>query len=447
MPATIVALATPLGVSAIAKVRISGPLVKTLCTQHFPQKQTLVSHQAFLAHYTNINGQILDQVIAIFFDAAHSYTGEDALEIDCHGNPLVIHLLIEDLIASGCQMAGPGEFTQRAYLNHRIDLCQAEAVLDVIHATNEAALTTAQRQLQGSLSHEITRLSEDLLNLLAELEAAIDFSDEDLPISPNIPLQIEASLQRIDGILQTHRYRERLLHGVAIAIIGAPNAGKSSLLNALLGEERALVSAIPGTTRDFIRENLVLDDIYIHIIDTAGLRDTRDAVEQLGIEKTLQNIRTADLCLLVIDQNDPQFPDSNILQELTECILVWNKSDLPKQQEIKVPSKLNDYPSVTLSAKNQNNIAHLKLEISSYIRARALLPPESAIVINERHREIFEKTRTFLRSAYEALQNRQAYELCASDIRQSLEQLGYIVGRYNTEAMLGKIFERFCVGK
>jgi tRNA modification GTPase len=265
---TIVALATPFGISAIAKIRVSGSLTRMLIEKHLGNKNP-VTHSVFLASYRSILGKILDQVIVLFFSNGHSHTGEDSMEIDCHGNPLIIRSIIEDLQVSGCRIAEPGEFTKRAYLNHKIDLCQAEAVLDVIHATNESALEISQKQLRGTLSERIFHFSDALLSLLAAIEARIDFVDEDLEFDDKIWDKLDETLKEIETIIDSHKFRKTLLHGISVAIVGHPNAGKSSLLNALLNEERALVSDIPGTTRDFVSENIIIEGFLIKIIDTA----------------------------------------------------------------------------------------------------------------------------------------------------------------------------------
>ena len=447
MAGTIVALSTPFGLSAIAKIRASGPLVQALIKRHLNKEQP-ASHRAFLAYYRDCKQQTVDQVIATFFDAEHAYTGEDSVEIDCHGNPLIIQNIIEDLIADGCQMAGHGEFTQRAYLNHRLDLSQAEAVLDVIHASNNNALAVAQKQLQGALSEKIQQLSDKLLNLLALVESHIDFSDEEISSPDQIFPQIDFLLQEIDKIIAQHHFRSPLINGIKVAIVGHPNAGKSSLLNALLGDERALVSDIPGTTRDFISESITIDGFLIKFIDTAGLRQTADTIENLGIQKTLSNISQADICLIVVDGHHPQPLSKEIIRTFREksCILVVNKIDL-EQQQFTIPETLKSCQKISISAKNSTHIEALKSLISQNIRERNLLPDADTIVINERHKIIFEQVKEFLLSARNIFQLNQSFELCASDLRQALETLGQITGKYDNEAMLDKIFSQFCIGK
>ncbi|MDR2812607.1 MAG: tRNA uridine-5-carboxymethylaminomethyl(34) synthesis GTPase MnmE [Puniceicoccales bacterium] len=448
MPDTIVALATPFGVSAIAKIRVSGPLTQILIGKHFG-KENPGSRSVFLANYRTVLGKILDQVIVLFFFAERSYTGEDSMEIDCHGNPLIIRSIIEDLQLSGCRIAEPGEFTKRAYLNHKIDLCQAEAVLDVIHATSENALEVSQKQLQGILSEKIFHLSEILLSLLAKIEVYIDFVDEDFEFDGKILNKLDEMLSEIEKIIDSHKFRKTLLHGISVAIVGHPNAGKSRLLNALLNEERALVSDIPGTTRDFISENISIEGFLVKIIDTAGLRITDDEIERLGIKKTIENIRIADLCLIVVDQSNPIPLEEKIIAELQKkvCILVLNKIDLPKNLSPHLQMELKIFPQVFISAQYDMGLDTLKSAVAGKIRENVLLPQEITIAINERHREIFQTVHDSISSAKNILNNQQSYELCASDLRFALETLGYITGQYNTEEMLGKIFHQFCVGK
>jgi tRNA modification GTPase len=450
MPDTIVALATPFGVSAIAKIRISGPLVAMLMERHLGRGGA-EAPCVFLAHYRSVSGKMLDQVVALFFPAGRAYTGEDSLEIDCHGNPLIIRSIIEDLRISGCRGAEPGEFTRRAYLNRRIDLCQAEAVLDVIHATNENALEISQKQLRGALSEKIFHLSDALLSLLAEIEVYIDFTDEEWELDEKIFEKLEGVLLGVDEIMGSHRFRRTLFHGISVAIVGHPNAGKSSLLNALLGEERALVSDIPGTTRDFISENITIEGFLVKIIDTAGLRATDDAVEQLGIQKTIANIRAADLCLIVVDQNDPQPLAGEMTEELQkkQCILVVNKIDLLEKFPSNFYEGLRHSPQVFISAKQGTGLDALKAAVANKIRESALLPEDVAVAvaINERHCEIFRDVRNLIFSAKNILESQRSYELCASDLRLALETLGYITGKYDAEELLDKIFSQFCVGK
>ncbi|MDR0590532.1 MAG: tRNA uridine-5-carboxymethylaminomethyl(34) synthesis GTPase MnmE [Puniceicoccales bacterium] len=448
MSDTIVALATPFGVSAIAKIRLSGPLVPALMERHLGRGNS-AAPCVFLAHYRSIIGSIIDQVVALFFPGGRAYTGEDSLEIDCHGNPLIIRSIIEDLRISGCRGAEPGEFTKRAYLNRRIDLCQAEAVLDVIHATNENALEISQKQLRGVLSKKIFHLSDALLSLLAEIENYIDFTDEEWEWDEKISEKLGNVLGEIDEIMGSHRFRQTLFHGISVAIVGHPNAGKSSLLNALLGEERALVSDIPGTTRDFISENITIEGFLVKIIDTAGLRATGDTIELLGIQKTIANIRAADLCLIVVDQNNPQPLEEKMIGELKkkQCILVVNKIDLLGEFSLNFYKKLQHFPRVFISVKQGTGLDALKAAIANKIRECALLPGDVAVAINERHREIFRDARNLISSAKNTLESQRSCELCASDLRLALETLGYITGKYDAEELLDKIFNQFCVGK
>ena len=446
-PDTIVALSTPWGVSAIAKIRVSGPLVRSIIEGALNRRQ-LTSHHAFLANYCCQSGAIIDEVIAIFFEEKKAYTGEDSLEIDCHGSPLIIREIIDDIISRGARSAEPGEYTQRAFLNKKLDLCQAEAVLDVIHAKNEEALHIAQKQLRGKLSEKIFQLSDHLLNILANIEAHIDFSDEDLELDSHIELSLKVVQKEIADILLSHQYRKALQDGIAVAIVGAPNVGKSSLLNALLQEERALVTDIPGTTRDFITENIQIGPYGLKIIDTAGLRDTSDVVEAMGIQKTIENIRLADLCLVVKDLSSPVKLNEDVIFELQKkkCITVYNKTDLfhdDKPQNVRESS----VDVVYISAKNGDGIENLLKSIKAVISREQLFPSNEEIVINSRHKEIFESVKASIDRAIDILTSQYSYELCASDVRDSLESLGYITGKYNTEDMLGRVFSQFCVGK
>jgi tRNA modification GTPase len=448
MSDTIVALATPFGVSAIAKIRVSGPFVAMLMERHLGRGDS-AAPCVFLAHYRSVSGRMLDQVVGLFFPAGRAYTGEDSLEIDCHGNPLIIRSIIEDLRISGCRGAEPGEFTKRAYLNRKIDLCQAEAVLDVIHATNENALEISQKQLRGVLSEKIFHLSDALLSLLAEIEIYIDFTDEEWELDEKISEKLEGVLREVDEIMGSHRFRQTLFHGISVAIVGHPNAGKSSLLNALLGEERALVSDIPGTTRDFISENITIDGFLVKIIDTAGLRATNDTIELLGIQKTIANIHAADLCLVVVDQSNPQPFAKEMIGELQrkQYILVVNKIDLLGNFSSNFYKELQHSPRIFISAKRGTGLDTLKTAIANKIRECTLLSEDVAVAINERHCEIFRDVHHLISSAKNTLESQRSCELCASDLRLALETLGHITGKYDTEELLDKIFSQFCIGK
>jgi tRNA modification GTPase len=349
MPAstdTIAALATPIGTSAIAVVRASGPACAGLAAAALsqapdvsaPRRSPPPPRLARHADYRDRSGAILDDVLATYFAAPHSYTGDDTLEIACHGNPFIAQKILEDLLARGCRAAGPGEFTRRAFLNGRIDLSQAEAVMDLIHARGERALAAANQQLRGSLGRHVTALTDELLQTLARVEAYIDFPDEDLPPEDRslVRRALAALTQSTARLLATRHYGELLREGIKTIILGEPNAGKSSLLNRLIGHDRAIVSPEPGTTRDFIEERLLLGPHCLRLIDTAGLNPSPAPLEKLGMDKTLERATEADLFILVLDATRPS---PTLPQEITErmtpenTLVILNKTDLLSGQQ------------------------------------------------------------------------------------------------------------------
>ncbi|MDR0353022.1 MAG: tRNA uridine-5-carboxymethylaminomethyl(34) synthesis GTPase MnmE [Opitutaceae bacterium] len=339
---TIAALATPIGASAIAVVRASGPACAKLAAAALrtgaadagarlpsPPPPRLAIH----ADYQDRSGAVLDDVLATYFAAPHSYTGDDSLEISCHGNPFIAQKILEDLLARGCRAAGPGEFTRRAFLNGRIDLSQAEAVMDLIHARGERALAAANQQLRGSLGRHVAALTGELLQALARVEAYIDFPDEDLPAEDRTLVRraLATLTQGTDRLLATRRYGEILREGIKTVLLGEPNAGKSSLLNRLVGRDRALVSPEPGTTRDFIEERLILGPHCLRLIDTAGLNPSPAPLEKLGMDKTLERAAEADLLILVLDATRPApVLPQEIMKRLTpeNTVVALNKCDL-----------------------------------------------------------------------------------------------------------------------
>ena len=445
---TIAALATPVGTAAIALVRVSGPDSARLVTEIFGEAPTprLARH----ADYRDRQGLLLDDVLFTFFAGPASYTGEDSLEISCHGNPYVAQRLVEDLLARGCRSAGAGEFTQRAFLHGQMDLAQAEAVMDLIQARSERALAAANRQLRGALGQQMTVLTDELLLALARVEAYIDFPDEDLPPEDRkiVADQVANVLRGTDRLLATSHYGEVLRHGIKTAIIGAPNAGKSSLLNRLVGRERAIVSAEPGTTRDFIEEQVNLGPHCFRLIDTAGLNPKPGAVEQLGIDKTFEIAAEADVFLIVLDATSPTPLFDNRLMALVNpdrALAALNKIDLPgASNRFDHPSKI---PSIPVSAKLGTGLEDLRTALISLANRLAPSTGEDTVAINARHAHALNQARADLSAARLKLEKDGAAELLASDLRGALVALGEISGKIDNERMLDALFANFCIGK
>jgi tRNA modification GTPase len=445
---TIAALATPAGTAALALVRVSGPDTERLAREIFgaAPPPRAVHH----GHYRDRTGAAVDEALFTFFAGPHSYTGEDALEISCHGNPFIAQRILEDLFARGCRPAAPGEYTQRAFLNGRMDLSQAEAVMDVIHARGERALAAAQRMLAGALGPHLQALTDDLLGALARLEAYIDFPDEDLP--PEDRRAVRATLQSLQlgtsRLLATQRYGELLRDGIKTVIIGEPNVGKSSLLNRLLGRERALVSAEPGTTRDFLEERIIVGPHCLRLTDTAGLNSAPGAIEALGIEKTWERIREADLLLVMLDATRPTLPIPELkpLLRPEKTLVVLNKIDLLPGPPT-TPELLGGLPVIALSAQTGAGVENL---IEAIVRqADHLRPADEAegVFINARHAHALAHAQACLSAAELNLQSDGPVELLASDLRGALDAFGQISGKIDNERMLDRLFAEFCIGK
>jgi tRNA modification GTPase len=444
------ALATPYGIAAIAKIRISGPRTEEL-VQKFFRKSAWPSRRVHCGIFHDKNGQRLDEVCWFFFEGDHSYTGEDSLEIDCHGNPLIVQKILEDLECYSCRLAEPGEFTRRAFLNHRIDLCQAEAVLDLIHANNEQALAVASEQLSGSLSCKISELSHQLLHLLATLELEIDFSDEaegESDTRVHVGKAIEALLENIRSLQAMQRDFERMKRGSKVVLIGEPNVGKSSLLNCLLQQERALVDAEAGTTRDFITVPWICSGYDLELCDTAGLRTPKSELERWGIEKSIALLKAADLALWVVD---PHVMENISAQALLahiapeHMIRVENKSDLGVVEQAQVIENILE--CVRISVKTGEGIDVLCQLLTKKLRTLSVhhtLP----YGINERHASVLRRVELLLMSVLVAINaSDMAPECIASDLRLALEILGEMTSPYDQEAMLDQLFAQFCIGK
>lgn len=445
---TIAALATPAGTAAIALLRISGPDTQRLARQI--GGGTPLPRVARHADYRDRTGVVLDDVLLTFFAGPRSYTGEDALEISCHGNPFIAQKILEDLLARGCRAAEPGEFTQRAFLSGRMDLSQAEAVMDLIHARSERALAAANRQLRGELGARMSSLIEALLGSLARIEAYIDFPEEDLPPEDRtiVIRELELLTRETGRLLATSHYGEVLRDGIKTVIAGAPNVGKSSLLNRLVGRERALVSPEPGTTRDFIEERIVVGPHCLRIIDTAGLNPTPAPLEKLGMEKTRERLAEADLLVVVLDATRPDAtPLDDLLGSIdaSRSIIVVNKTDLVIPA--RPPAVRAGATIVRMSALTGTGIEELRAAIAERADAFQAESGGESIAINARHARALTEAREGLALALEKLRTDGPVELLASDLRGVLAAYGEITGKVDNERMLDQLFASFCIGK
>jgi len=452
---TIAALATPAGTAAIALLRISGKdtiaIARALAGR--PPAPRVATH----LDYRDRHGALLDDVVLTFFQGPRSYTGEDSLEISCHGNPFIAQKILEDLFARGCRPAEPGEFTKRAFLHGRLTLDQAEAVRDLIHARSERALGAAQQQLRGALGRRMAALTDALLGALARVEAYIDFPDEDLP--PEDRGALREALEKISAdtarLLATQRYGALLRDGIRTVIIGEPNAGKSSLLNRLAGHERALVSPEPGTTRDFIEERVPAGPHWLRLTDTAGLNPAPGPVERLGIAKTRERAAEADLLVLVLDATRPAPPlppDLAAALRPETTLLVLNKIDLLPGGSVSathhsVPSLPFVPETITVSALTGAGAESLLAAIVRRADALRADTGEDLVAINARHAHALDRAKSGLGEALAKLSANAPVELLASDLREVLDAFGEISGKVDNEQMLDRLFATFCIGK
>jgi tRNA modification GTPase len=434
---TIAAVSTPPGEGAVALIRISGPDATAILGRIFHPKIPLprrATHGQIVE-----DGAVVDQVLVTLFRNPASYTGEDMVEIGCHGGILLAAHILEIVLRQGARAAEPGEFTQRAFLNGKLDLTQAEAVMDLISAKTPLAMRAAAEQLQGRLGDEVSGIRADILESVAHLEAWIDFPEEGIDPATGARLleKISSCISRIERLLSTAESGRVLREGVRVAIVGRPNVGKSSLLNRLLGMERAIVSPIPGTTRDTIEESACLRGLLFRLTDTAGLRETGDPVEREGVDRALRIIEQADLVLHILDAsaefNEPELREQEIL--------VANKCDL-LPADVQLPGNV-----VRVSTKSGEGFPELVEAMIRETCGRHLSSGQSLAAVNARHKTLLESSTGPLRASAELLQAGAPPELAAIELRAALESVGQIIGTADTEEILGEIFGRFCIGK
>ncbi|WP_269539576.1 tRNA uridine-5-carboxymethylaminomethyl(34) synthesis GTPase MnmE [Cerasicoccus fimbriatus] len=447
---TIVAPATPYGESALAVVRVSGPLCAELANSCLGAGVAETPRKAFVRNYKALDGNVLDNCLAVFFAGKRSYTGEPLLELSLHGNPLIVQRVTEDLLARGCRMAEPGEFTRTAFLNGKLDLSQAEAVTDLISARSEQALQVAQRQLDGSIGRKMAELTDRLLGIIASVEAYIDFPEEDLPPEDQAgPAAELAALSReLSELIETSHYKTLLHEGIRTVIMGEPNAGKSSLLNALMGEDRAIVSAEPGTTRDFLTERVMIGSYGLQLVDTAGIRESDADIERQGIERTLKQVKDADFLLVVVDQAalPPHFPkvvEERLAQH--RVLVVENKIDLPPHPAFH--DVLPGHPRVRISLAKGDGLPELRAKIQETLEADRVVPAADELMVSARHADALARARASVDEARVGLRDGIAEELAAAGLRDALAAFGEVIGKIDNEDMLDKLFANFCIGK
>ena len=451
MSHTIAALSTPTGESAIAVIRLSGDLCVEIAKSALSKDVSNSPRHAFFGKYKLLSQEIADDTVFTYFKAPNSYTGEDMLEISTHGNPYIIQIILQDLFSRGCVPATAGEFTRRSFENNKMDLSQAEAVALTISARCSRSLNAARRQLDGELGKRISDMSEKLADILALAEAYIDFPEEELPDSDKEKsiTSMQNLSTEIKKLADTSKYTALVHQGINLVIAGAPNAGKSSLLNSLLGEERAIVSSQAGTTRDFISERICMGGYMFNLTDTAGIRDFAEEIEKAGIDKAKERLNLADLKILTIDSSIPESINESLLEKFSnqDTIIAINKCDLPNSSPESVEKYFEEFKSVRISCLKNDGIEELKTAIVKFVENKDIRAASDDILVSARHAQSLEEARQALLSAIEQTKNNAPAELAASDLHQALESLGEIVGKTDNEAILGRIFSKFCIGK
>lgn len=462
---TIAAISTPAGEGGISVVRVTGANAISVVAKGFQGNQPLdkmSSHTAQYGRFVSETGTAIDNVVVLVFRRPNSYTGEDTVEINCHGGRLLTKAVLETAIRFGARPAGPGEFTKRAFLNGRMDLAQAEAVADLIHARSERAHQASLIQLNGRLSLEITSIRKALIESIGLLELELDFAEDGYEFKEKTKLEIalREPLDRIRNLILTYRVGRVYRDGVKVVLAGAPNVGKSSLLNALLQEDRAIVTDVPGTTRDIIEESITLDGILFDLSDTAGLRESGDPVEQEGVRRAEERLSDCDIVVLLLDRTRIlEEGEATAIRRLAEsaesrdasCIVVMNKADLPTNPGSSMPGLegvVSKHEPLGVSAKTHTGLDTLKKAlVASALRGASARHEGDVTITNQRHFEALERANSSLATAIETLMVGESGEFVAVDLRAALGALGEIVGVITTEDILNSIFARFCIGK
>ncbi len=447
---TIAAKATPSGVGGVGIIRISGPDTKKIAQQllGFVPKPRYATFCQFKK-----DSNVIDEGIAIYFNAPHSFTGEEVLELQGHGGPVVLDMLLKTILALNVRMARPGEFSERAFLNNKIDLIQAEAIADLINADSEQAARSATRSLQGEFSTKITALVDRLIELRKMVEAAIDFPEEEIDFiaESDVESKLADVITSVQTVLKTAKQGALLREGMTVVIAGEPNAGKSSLLNRLSGRESAIVTEVAGTTRDVLREHIHIDGMPLHVIDTAGLRETEDAVEKIGVERALAAIEKADLVLLMIDsvankdisQEIKRIKAQVQLSDAIPIIVVENKIDLTEKAAEKIIT--DSIPVIRMSLKKSLGVELLTEFLKHHMGYNQ--NQQGVFIARRRHLDALNRALKLLQQGIDKLQQHKASELLAEDMRLSQLALSEITGEFGSDDLLGEIFSSFCIGK
>jgi tRNA modification GTPase len=451
---TVCAISSPPGVGAISVIRLTGEKSHQILTNNISSKSKYENLKAGKLLFTKIlaDGNILDEVLLVKFDAPNSFTGENMLEIYCHGSDFIQQEILHLLVKNGANIALPGEFTKRAFINGKMDLSQSEAVADIISSNSSESHRLAINQLKGGISNEIALLREKMIELISLMELELDFSEEDVEFADRSRLLqiIQEIKTKINLLIESFKYGNAVKNGVPVAIVGKPNTGKSTLLNTLLKEDRAIVSDIPGTTRDSIEEEIFINGIKFRFIDTAGLRESKDKIEEIGVKRSLEKINLSQVILLIIEANSSEKEIDTIIKQVEKeinssqkLILVFNKIDLLNKENIDL--KYN-YESIKISAKHNKNIDLLHNSLSFYVKSLKTGVGD-VILTNARHIEVLHKIDLALDRAIEGLNMQLSSDLVSQDLREAMHYLGEITGQVSNEEVLGAIFSKFCIGK
>lgn len=448
---TICAIATPPGVGGVGIIRISGPRARDVAIGVLGRVPA--ARKATYAEFLAASGASIDSGIALYFPGPRSFTGEDVLELQGHGGPVVLQMTLRRVLELGARAARPGEFSERAFLNDKLDLAQAEAIADLVSSATEAAARAAQNSVSGVFSRRVEELQEQLTGIRVVVEAAIDFPEEeiDFPAASAVLQRLQETQAQLQALLREARQGRLLRDGVVLAIVGRPNAGKSSLLNALSGQDSAIVTEIPGTTRDVLREWIDLDGLPVHVADTAGIRETTDRIEVEGVKRARRALEAADIVLLLIDVSVEMEQQWLLLDEVRDparCLIVFNKIDLcsrPLASTGKLPAQAKALPRVSISAKTGEGLDQLKTQIRASLGAAE--QAEGGFSARQRHIDALTRSQQHLESGEQRLVQERALELLAEELRLAQRALGEITGEMLPDDLLGQIFASFCIGK
>lgn len=454
---TIAAISTPMGEGAIAIVRLSGDEAIEIADRIFKGKKSLKEVDSHTIHYGHLidpkTNEVVEEVMVSVMKAPRTFTREDVVEINCHGGIVSVNRVLELVLTNGARLAEPGEFTKRAFLNGRIDLSQAEAIIDLIRSKTEKAMTVALQQMEGRLSKLIRSLRQTLVETIAHVEVNIDYPEYDAEeMTKRLLLEkITEVKQEIEKLIATSKQGKILREGVKTAIIGRPNVGKSSLLNTLIQENKAIVTNIPGTTRDILEEYVNIRGVPLHLIDTAGIRETDDVVEKIGVERSRQMLKEADLVLLVLNYAEPlSKEDEELIQtaKAHETIIIINKIDLPQKIDIgKVKQLAGKTPVISVSLMKEKGIEQLEETIADRYFTSGIETTDMTYVTNSRHIALLHKAKDAIDEAIAALENDLPIDIAQIDIRRAWEKLGEIIGDTVSESLIDQLFSQFCLGK